>query len=326
MLKAAVDHFGACVHTKDFVVFGRLPLPPSLDTAKMLNRTDRTYLTLVDTSMMQHRHYRANIARYLDLEQLPNQDIANPIYTGSAHTGSSRTASSSGESALEPANEQTPTGQLTPSAVPDINPKPPTPPDAATAAGIPVGRSGRTGAYMVEDLLKNATDQSEPPNTPTAATENTDSPNSTDNANHANNANHADNVDNGFEAAKETVEEDVVNQRAPLNMTSLPKERILWVQGGRVDALSSGVALRTVYLLYTDYVIYGDMQLAPQMRFSDHLTNTIKTHPFQVLRNVHLAETSSSSYFSNAPVLAKLDFLTVNLHSIGGAFELSSVS
>ena len=315
MLKTAVDHFGACVHTKDFVVFGKLPLPPSLDTAKMLNRTDRTYLTLVDTSMMQHGHYRAYIDRYLDLEQLPNQDIASPIHTGSAHTGSAHTASSSSEPAAEPANEQTTRpGQLTPSAVPDINPKPPTPPDAATAAGIPVGRSGRTGAYMVEDLLKNTTDQSEPPNTPTAPIENTKNTDNPDNAN------------DGFEAAKETVEEDVVNQRAPLNMTSLPKERILWVQGGRVDALSSGVALRTVYLLYTDYVIYGDMQLAPQMRFSDHLANTIKTHPFQVLRNVHLAETSGSSYFSNAPVLAKLDFLTVNLHSIGGAFELSSVS
>lgn len=295
MLKAAVDHFGACVHTKDFVVFGKLPLPPSLDTAKMLNRTDRTYLTLVDTSMMQHGHYRANIGHYLDLEQLPNQKIASPIR-------------SEDKPATNADNQQTQaaTGQLTPSTAQEVNPKPPTPPDAATAAGIPVGRSGRTGAYMVEDLLKNTTSPAEDPN--------------------PQNGNTSNNTNNRVEASQETIEEDAINQHAPLNMTSLPKERILWVQGGRVDELSSGVALRTVYLLYTDYVIYGDMQLAPQMRFSDHLTNTIKTHPFQVLRNVYITETSDSSYFSDAPVLAKLDYLTVNLHSIGGAFELGSVS
>lgn len=294
MLKAAVDHFGACVHTKDFVVFGKLPLPPSLDTAKMLNRTDRAYLTLVDISMMQHSHYYHNIQQYLDLTHLPEQSSASPIPPEAEHKGGSST----------PSTHPAQTGQLAPSSAQNINPKPATPtapPDAATAAGIPVGRSGRTGAYMVDDLLKHADTAPEPP--PPADTSNQD-------------------------ANKATLEETTSQhgQNAPLNMTSLPKERILWLQGGRVDELSSSVALRTVYLLYTNYVIYGDMQLAPQMRFSDHLTNTIKTHPFQVLRNVHLAKTSGSSYFSNAPVLASFNFLTVNLHSIGGAFELSSNS
>jgi hypothetical protein len=305
MLKAAVDHFGACVHTKDFVVFGKLPLPPSLDTAKMLNRTDRAYLTLVDTSMMQHSHYYQNIRHYLDLTHLPEQNIVSPIPP-------EERAEQEGGSSTPPTHAA---GQLAPSSAQNINPKPAPPPDtalpdAATAAGIPVGRSGRTGAYMVDDLLKHT----DPAPEPLAAETSTQDANKDTNKD-TNNAN-----------TNKTTVEETSSQNAPLNMTSLPKERILWLQGGRVDELSSSVALRTVYLLYTNYVLYGDMQLAPQMRFSDHLTNTIKTHPFQVLRNVHLAETRDSSYFSDAPVLASFDFLTVNLHSIGGAFELGSSS
>jgi hypothetical protein len=238
--------------------------------------------------MMQHGHYYQNIQQYLDLAHLPEQGIASPIRP--EEDGSSDSA---------PAAHPVQSGRLAPSSAQDVSPKPTAPPDAATAAGIPVGRSGRTGAYMVDDLLKHADGM--PDMSPAPDSGNPDA------------------------NTKATIEETTV-QDAPLNMTSLPKERILWLQGGRVDELSSSVALRTVYLLYTNYVIYGDMQLSPQMRFSDHLTNTIKTHPFQVLRNVHLAETSNSSYFSDAPVLASFDFLTVNLHSIGGAFELGSVS
>lgn len=301
MLKAAVDHFGACIHTKDFVVFGKLPLPPSLDTAKMLNRTDRTYLTLVNTSMMQHGHYYANIAHYLDLDTLPNQPIASPA----------QIAHNTTQDAADKPIPRAP-ASLAPASVQDIRPKPPTaPPDAATVAGIPVGRAGRTGTYMVDDLLKQTAESSNNPDNsdPTAKTfSQPDNPQDTQDS--------KDTVDSANSSPNSNNE--------PINMTSLPKERILWLQGGRVDDVSSSVALRTVYLLYTNYVIYGDMQLAPQMRFSDHLSNTIKTHPFQVLRNVHLADAKDSSYFSDASVLATFDFLTVNLHSIGGAFELGS--
>jgi hypothetical protein len=255
MLKAAVDLFETCVYTQDFVVCGSLPLPPRLDTAKMLNRADRTCLTLVDTFMIQHDAYYDALLKQTQQgsEMLPeafkaqqDANMLSPLTLGAT---------------LSPTRP----------AVPDT---------AAPTVGTTVGNVGRadTNPHSAESIIKDTIDESLG-----------------------------------------------LTDDEPLNMFSIPKERIVWIQGGRIDEPISGpLPQRTVYLLYNNYVIYGDMQLAPQMRFSDHLSNTLASHAFQSLRNVKLANIVNSHDLSAAPVVATYDFLTVNLHCIGGAFELGS--
>ncbi|MEM6431204.1 MAG: hypothetical protein AAF708_18345 [Deinococcota bacterium] len=243
MLKAAVDLFETCVYTQDFVVCGSLPLPPRLDTAKMLNRADRTCLTLVDALMIQHDAYYDAL-----LEQTRQGSEMSPQTLKAQQDAST----------LSPLTLGT-----TPSPVPPAVP-------AATSEDVP--------AQSSEAVIKDTIDESLG-----------------------------------------------LTDHEPLNMFSIPKERIVWIQGGRIDEPISGpVPQRTVYLLYSNYVIYGDMQLAPQMRFSDHLSNTLASHAFQSLRDVKLANIADSHDLSAAPVVATYDFLTVNLHCMGGAFELGS--
>ncbi|MEM7734232.1 MAG: hypothetical protein AAF267_00415 [Deinococcota bacterium] len=251
MLKAAVDLFETCVYTQDFVVCGSLPLPPRLDTAKMLNRADRTCLTLVDALMIQHDAY------YDALLKQTRQGSEMSPETIKAQQDASM---------LSPMTLGATPSPVSP-AVPDT---PVSPPESADA---------RTPQAQSDEII-----------------------------------------------IKDTIDESLgLTDHEPLNMFSIPKERIVWMQGGRVDEPISGpVAQRTVYFLYTNYVIYGEMQLAPQMRFSDHLSNTIASHAFQSLRNVKLANIADSHDLSAAPVVATYDFLTVNLHCIGGAFELGN--
>lgn len=111
--------------------------------------------------------------------------------------------------------------------------------------------------------------------------------------------------------------------RASAPFMAVPKEEILWVEGGgaaRQESFRSET--RQLAILFGNILMRGDLQLMAGGRTLDHLNTAMVNKPFQTLQNVTLGTLDASG---DDAVIERFEFVTVNLQNISGACELVDI-
>jgi len=105
---------------------------------------------------------------------------------------------------------------------------------------------------------------------------------------------------------------------------ALPKRGVRWLVGGEADEASPGIELETrkLFALFEDYVLSGNLRLAPGARVSDYLIGGDGLRPFQNLFDAELRLPQRGITLVELPVAQRFPFVTVNFGAVGGLFDV----
>lgn len=104
---------------------------------------------------------------------------------------------------------------------------------------------------------------------------------------------------------------------------AVPKDKVLWLDAGdNKKVFAPGVKLRSLYLLFSGYVLKGDFLILPSVRSSDFLVRAIVEKPFQYFFNAELILPLEGQKLSEARVVERFDAMTVNLKNVAGVFNV----
>lgn len=108
------------------------------------------------------------------------------------------------------------------------------------------------------------------------------------------------------------------------DFAAVPKARISWLVGGRPDPSPPQAVLeqRRIYCIYAEHIIVGALKLARRQRLSDFLNMAMTDKPFQTLHQVRVLAAGSRLPLEQRPVLQEHAFVTLNLRTVGGVFDL----
>ncbi|HEX7022652.1 MAG TPA: hypothetical protein VF171_07330 [Trueperaceae bacterium] len=114
---------------------------------------------------------------------------------------------------------------------------------------------------------------------------------------------------------------DEQQPRFASDFLAIPKERILWMAGGRHNdkQIMTGAQSRSVYLLYPDFFLRGELKTPPNARLSDYLTGA---KPFLVLFGAELGTPAAGKPLADASTHERFVFAVVNTRKLGGIFDI----
>jgi hypothetical protein len=108
-----------------------------------------------------------------------------------------------------------------------------------------------------------------------------------------------------------------------LPFLTVPKERILWVVGGRSSErreMQSARESRTITLLYPDHFLQGEIGVMPGARVSDYLVGTGQKR-FQNLYNASVGNLRRGTPIAKSTHAERFAFVTVNLRNVASIFD-----
>ncbi|MGL4612285.1 MAG: DUF6812 domain-containing protein [Trueperaceae bacterium] len=104
------------------------------------------------------------------------------------------------------------------------------------------------------------------------------------------------------------------------------KENVLWVAEPETDALEVRRSQRNVYLLYTDYVLKGEINVPPHVRISDFLVRALHEKAFQYLHRVEVRLLQKGGLLESSQIKERHDVALVNLRQVAGVYDISEDS
>ncbi len=109
------------------------------------------------------------------------------------------------------------------------------------------------------------------------------------------------------------------------DFVALPKDQIQVVIGGIPDEGPPGVSResRTLFMLYRNYAVRGEIRITPNARISDYLVGTSHQRPFQNLFEAAVTVPEPGVHLMDLKAIQRHSFVTVNLRAVGGMFDIS---
>ena len=113
--------------------------------------------------------------------------------------------------------------------------------------------------------------------------------------------------------------------RYTLSFLALPKERILWVEGGIASKQnhSSGLHQRTLYLLFHAFIIKGNVTIDKNARLSDYLANIPEQKPFREFQMADFKIPEQGKHVTQSRSVKSAASVVVNMKHLGGIFDVS---
>jgi hypothetical protein len=106
----------------------------------------------------------------------------------------------------------------------------------------------------------------------------------------------------------------------------VPKETVLWIAEPETDDLEVRRSYRNLYLLYSDYILKGEVNVPSNLRISDFLTRAVSEKPFQYLYRVEVRLPESGRSLTESKVGERLEVALVNLRKVAGFYDISEDS
>jgi hypothetical protein len=106
----------------------------------------------------------------------------------------------------------------------------------------------------------------------------------------------------------------------------VPKENVLWLAEPEADDLEVRRSYRNLYLLYSDYILKGEVNVPINLRISDFLTRAVAEKPFQYLYRVEVRLPQGGVSIMDSKVGGRLEVALVNLRKVSGFYDISEDS
>jgi hypothetical protein len=103
----------------------------------------------------------------------------------------------------------------------------------------------------------------------------------------------------------------------------LPKENVLWVSEPETDDLEVRRSQRNLYLLYSDYMLKGELNVPTNVRISDFLARTMADKAFQYLYRVEVRLPQPGATLVNSKVVERLEVALINLRNVAAFYDIS---
>jgi hypothetical protein len=103
----------------------------------------------------------------------------------------------------------------------------------------------------------------------------------------------------------------------------VPKENVLWVAEPEADDLEVRRSQRNLYLLYSDYILKGELNVPTNVRISDFLARTMSEKAFQYLHRVELRLPQQGASLVDSRVVGRLEAALINLRNVAAFYDVS---
>jgi hypothetical protein len=106
----------------------------------------------------------------------------------------------------------------------------------------------------------------------------------------------------------------------------LPKSNVLWIAEPESNDLEVRRSYRNLYLLYSTYLLKGEVNIPGSVRLSDFLTRSLTEKAFQYMYRVEVRLPKPDGSLLDSKVIGQFEVVLVNLRNVAGFYDISEDS
>jgi hypothetical protein len=103
----------------------------------------------------------------------------------------------------------------------------------------------------------------------------------------------------------------------------LPKEKVLWIAEPEADDLEVRRSQRNLYLLYSEYIVKGELNVPTNVRISDFLARSMAEKAFQYLYRAEVRLPQQGASLVDSRVVERLEAALINLRNVAAFYDIS---